>query len=238
MITVAAFWWRDPAVAHKARYTYTERDVLALKNSVARYLRQPHRFVCVTSEKLTSGQIEAIPLDMTTFVPGTRYAKLQLFKPDVAKDLGERILYLDLDTVPVNYLDPLVDRDEDLVLFRNPNFTEGGKRAFYNTSVMLIRAGSRPEFWTEFDPVRTPAKCAKVYGGSDQAWISIRASRDEAYWDHTHGVYGAGRLGDKNPDTATTLPENARLVLFPGNRHLSQSEVRKKHPWIDEHRVY
>lgn len=236
MISVVCFFWRDPAVAHKARYTYTEADVLALRNAVARYLKRPHRFVCVTDEKLTSGFLEAIPLDRRTFVPGTRYAKLMLFRPDIASVLGDRILYLDLDSVIVNDLDPLVDRDEDLVLWRNPNFGVP-RRARYNTSIFLLRSGSRPEFWRDFDPDKTPAEMAKNWGGTDQAWISHRAFAEEAHWTADDGVYGAGRLGDVAPGAGTVLPENARIVFFPGNRHLSQSEVRQKHPWIESYRV-
>lgn len=236
MITVASFWWKDQAVAHKARYTYSEADVLALKRSVARFLKQPHRFVCLTDEKLTSGEIEAIPLDHRTFVSGTRYVKLMLFRPDIASVLGEKILYLDLDSVIVNDLDPIVDRDEDLVLWRNPNFGVP-RRARYNTSIMLIRAGKRSEFWTDFDPNKTPAKMSETWGGTDQAWISHRASPEEAHWTSDDGVYGAGRLGDVAAGAGTVLPDNARIVFFPGNRHLSQLEVRQKHPWIGEYRV-
>lgn len=238
MISVTTFWWTDKTVAHKARYTYGIEDVLAVKRGFDRFLSLPHEFVCVTDKPERFAGVEgirAVPLDRTTWVDGTRYAKLMIFRPDIASVIGERIFYTDLDVVPVRSLDPVVGRDEDLVLFRNPNRTFSGRRSFYNTSVMLIRAGTRTEFWSKFDPKTTPTQMKKITSGTDQAWVSHLASQEEAYWDHSHGIIGAGRLGDKFPNTATVLPDDARLVLFPGNRHLSQKAVRDKHPWLNDY---
>lgn len=232
-LTVCCFWWYDPQAKCRDIYEYTSDHVRLLKRMVDHWLTVPHEFVCVTDRPDDLPDIRTVDLDRATWVPGTRYAKLMLFRRDAAEIIGERILYLDLDCVVTGSLNPLVRRDEDLVLWRNPNF--GAKRrARYNSSIILVRAGARPEFYEEFRPDYHPAKLREKWGGTDQAWISHRASPDEAYWDASHGVYGAGRLRDIVPGVGTELPENARIVFFPGSRIPTMPAIQEKHPWIKE----
>ena len=231
MLTVCCFLWHDPHHPKAKFYTYDESYVRDLKASTDKQLTIPHEFVCISDRAIPG--IKCIPLDYTTHIPGTRFAKLMLFRPD-GPLAGKRILYLDLDCIPTGNLDPLVDRDEDLVLWRNPNFGQPG-RAFYNTSILLHTVGTRPEFWIEFDRVRTWPMLRQKWGGTDQAWVSHRASRDEAHWTSEDGVYGAGRL--KKPDGAldgvgTELPDNARIVFFPGARTNKTPGIEQEHPWI------
>lgn len=233
MITVCCFLWSDPLAKNRHIYTYGFEHVRVLRAMVGRHLAQPHRFVCIT-DRSALDDIETVPLDGTHHLPGTRFVKLQLFKPDIGRLLGDRILYLDLDAVVTGPLDPLVDRGEDLVLWRNPNF--GGKRrARYNTSILLLRTGSRPEFWSRFDKRHVPGMLAQYVGGTDQAWISHIASPDEAHWTDADGVYGAGRLLDIVPGVGTDLPANARIVFTPGRREPSMESVQDQHPWMREH---
>jgi hypothetical protein len=191
--------------------------------------------VVVTDRREKLPDLRTVPLDKTTFLPGTRFAKLMMFRRDISTVIGERMLYLDLDCVVTGPLDPLVDRGEDLVLWRNPNF--GAKRrARYNTSIMLIKAGCRPQLYEKFDPAVHPAKLRKVWGGTDQAWVSVKCSPEEAHWTAEDGVYGAGRLKDIVPGVETELPKNARIVFFPGSREPSMQSVKDRHPWITRYR--
>ncbi|MFP4538471.1 MAG: hypothetical protein ACLFPA_09230 [Dichotomicrobium sp.] len=238
-LTVACCYWRDNQDRCQNAYQYSGEDVSLLRGQVARNLEREHEFVCITDRP---GDIEdgirTVPLDRRLHIPGGRYAKLQVFRPDAGETIGARILLLDLDTVIVGGLDPLVDRDEDLVLWRNPNFGLK-RRAYYNTSIMLVRAGTRTEFYTRFDPKRSHDEAARAtgWGGTDQRFVSWLAGRHEAHWTAADGIYGAGRLGDYCPGRATTvLPENARIVFFPGRRHPKMAKVRERHPWIKDHR--
>ena len=231
MLTVCSFWWTDPAVAAMARYRYGPDDVFVHRDMVARNMGAPHRYVCVTDNPKALPGIDTVPLEYATHVPGTRFAKLMLFRKGVG--IGDRVLYLDLDCVVTGALDPLVDRSDDLVLWRNPNFGVP-RRARFNTSIMLLRADSRPEIYSSFNPKRDPDDLARRWGGTDQAWISERACPDEAHWTADDGVYGAGRLNDVAPGVGTELPQNARIVFFPGNRQPKTETER--HPWIKEFR--
>lgn len=229
-LIVCCFLWFDPKSPKP--YQYDESYVHELKRRVEKNLSVPHEFVCISDRRIEG--VKTLELDWTTFIPATRFAKLSLFRPDGPLK-GRRVLYLDLDTVLVDSIDPIVDRKEDLVLWRNPNFGQKG-RAFYNTSIMLHTVGTRPEFWERFNmqAVRQMYQ-ATGWGGTDQAWISHLASRDEAHWTDADGVYGHGRLGDVAQGAGTKLPDNARIVFFPGGRTQRTPEVLAKSPWIKDY---
>jgi hypothetical protein len=119
-----------------------------------------------------------------------------------------------------------------LVLWRNPNF-DYPKRARYNTSMMLLTAGCRPELYEGFDPDRHPAEMKLRTSGTDQAWISHKASAREAHWDAKDGVLGAAR--GKGIGVEDELPEGARIVFFPGPRIPSMASCQERFPWIAQH---
>lgn len=238
-LTVACFYWRDNQDRCQNVYQYSSEDVTLLRNQVRRNLSRDHEFVCVTDRpKEIDPDIRTVPLDKRLHIPGGRYAKLQVFPQIAAETIGERVLTLDMDSVITRPIDHLVDRDEDLVLWRNPNWGLK-RRAYYNTSVMLVRPGARAEIYNRFDPRVSHDEAARMtgWGGTDQRFISWIAGREEAHWTAADGIYGAGRLGDYCPGMATTvLPENACIVTFPGRRHPKMPKVQEKHPWIVEYR--
>src|SRR5690606_12446364 len=95
------------------------------------------------------------------------YIRLKAFDPEFAKNIGERIFTLDLDTVITGDITPLVDRDEDLVLWR----CENHRKIKYQGGMHLMDAGARPHVWSEFKGERS-YETTKRLGlvGSDQAW--------------------------------------------------------------------
>lgn len=234
MITVCCYFWNDPS--RQRNYAFTHDHVRILRNMVDRQLSLPHRFVCLTDEKIDG--IETVPLDWRTHVPGTCGLKLQWWRGDFGSVVGgTRILGLDLDIALVGGIDPVVDRAEPTVLFRNPNYTEGGRRAFYQGSIQLFDAGSHPEVWTEIFEPGALQRVNRRFGGFEQAWLSEVLPWDLPHWTAEDGLYGAGRIGDRNPDSMvqTELPDNARIVVFPGNRLPDQPDVQAKHPWLEEY---
>jgi len=231
-LTVTTFFWSDPE--RRRDYSFNHEHIHILKRMVKRNLTIPHRFVCVTNEKIKG--IKTIPLNMEKHVPGTVFARLWMRSPDYP--IKGRILNLDLDVVIVDNIDSIVDRTEESVWWRNPNYKTGGaSRAFFQTSIQLFDSGSRPELWADFDPVETPKWINRRYGGAEQAWVSERLPWTEPYWDDKDGIYGAGRLFNGQPDAGvqSILPGNAKIVSFPGNRLPDQPDVMELHPWVKEH---
>lgn len=240
MLSVIAYFWIDPS--RKRSYQITPEDVRIWDRMVARNLTIPHRRICVTHRPDLIDFMETAPLDTTKHVPGTCLVKLMHWRKDIAPILGERIVCMDVDCVVTGNLDPLFDRPEPVVLWKNPNYAEGGRRGFYQGSMQLLTAGSRPFLFDDFDKhaLRT---LNRRFGGAEQCWISERLNTEypmpgwewtEPHWTEADGVYGAGRLfgGRMGEGVTTELPENARIVFTPGDRAPSQPEVQKAHPWI------
>jgi len=241
MITVVTLFWQDPTRDKIRSYKFNMNHVRILRNMVARNLTIPHEFVCVTNvqtamDELPKDNIRCVPLDPSKHVPGTVFQRLMLRHPNIGGILGRRIFMLDLDVVIVRNFDSIVDRPEDAVFWRNPNYTEGGRRAFYQSSIQLFDAGARSFLHTEFDPRITPSWVNRRFGAAEQAWFSERLSWDEAHWTSADGIYGAGRLGDTAAGVdGTNLPENAKIVSFPGNRLPDDDNMLAVHPWVADH---
>jgi len=244
MLSVVCYYWLDPA--RRRSYQLTPQDVRIWDRMVARHLTVPHRRLCVTHRPDLIDFMETVPLDTRKHVPGTCAVKLMTWRADIASVLGERILTMDVDCVITGPINHIVERDEDVVFWKNPNYEKDGRRGFYQGSMQLLTAGARPQLWEDFDPKTTPRWLNRRFGGFEQCWISERLNIsypepgwewNEAYWDENHGVYGAGRLfdGKMGEGVQTELPHNACIVFTPGDRAPSQPEVRAKHPWIVEH---
>ena len=243
-LTVACYFWIDPA--RNRSYQITPDDVRAWDRMIAKHLTLSHRRVCITHRPDLIDFMETVPLDCTKHVPGTCTVKLMTWRPDIGRILGERICVMDVDCVVTGNLDDLFDRHEDVVLWKNPNYEDGGRRGFYQGSMQLLTAGARPFLWSDFDPNVTPTWLNRRFGGAEQCWISERLNTSypeagwdwtEAHWTEADGVYGAGRLfnGQMGEGVQTELPENARIVFTPGDRSPSQPEVQQVHPWMREH---
>ncbi len=244
MLSVVCWYWNDPA--RMRGYEFTPEDVRIWDSMISRNLTIPHRRICVTHRPDLIDFMETVPLDESKHVPGTCTIKLMAWRKDIGKILGDRILSMDIDCVVTGNLDSLVDREEDVVLWKNPNYEEGGRRGFYQGSMQLLTAGARPFLYDDFDPNTTPQWLNRRFGGAEQCWISERLNTrypepgwdwDEPYWTEEDGVYGAGRLFGGNLDNGITtdLPDNAKIVFTPGDRVPSQPHVQEKHPWIKEH---
>lgn len=238
-ITFTSFYWQDPA--RRRSYTFNTQHPIILRNMLKRNCSIPHELVIITdsheaAETFSKENIRCVPQDMRTHVDGTCLRKLMIHRPDIGGLLGRRIVALDLDIVIVSNIDSLFDREEDAVFFRNPNFEPGNRRAFFQGSVQMITAGARSQLYTDFNSEITPSWINRRFGGAEQAYISEMLSWNEAYWDQSHGIYGAGRLFDSRPDGGVTseLPENAKLIVIPGDREPSQKHVQEIHPWIAE----
>lgn len=239
-LSVVTYLWSDPAVkAHKR--PYAAEDVRVLQRMVARNLTAPHAFVVVTDRPEAFADdtaIRAVPIDWDKHVPGTCYVRLMTFSPQAELLLGKRVLQIDLDSVVVGSLDPIVSRDEKLVLWRNPlrwrfadlDHENAARLAIYNASIVLHRAGSMTELWNDFDPAHPIAK-------DDQWWLAFRVGMNCGYWDGRDGIYRLAH--EKWPETGVgeALPKNARFITFPGDTAKPwQPDTIAKYPWIAGHR--
>lgn len=177
MLTVACVLVAGPVKGYSVDY------VVRLERMVRRYLARPFRFVC-----LTDGTRGALPSFIDTIqIPSSEkaipengrgyWAKLQVFNP--AHQFTGRMLYLDLDTLVVAPLDPIVDfpallaltADAFVVERAHLNTDRYGRRLVrrFNGSVMVWEAGTCAHLFTAW----TPQDAQEL--STDQDWIGEQA---------------------------------------------------------------
>ena len=152
------------------------------------------RFVCFTEDPVgLADGVEHRPLPAENLQGW--WNKVALFKPDLA-DIGERILFFDLDVVITGSIEPLLRCESDFAIMDN-DYVPG-----YNTSVMLLRTGARPDVWDNFSATE-----ADKFGG-DQDWVAINAPDGELWPDGWRVPY---RLR-----AAKAPPPDCKVVCFCG----------------------
>ncbi|MGE0724814.1 MAG: hypothetical protein AB7O45_10585 [Alphaproteobacteria bacterium] len=233
MLTVVCWKWRQPGY----RQVYTAEHVNVLGRMIERHLEIEHELVCVTDDPAgIDGHIRIVPLwaehgdvaNPSSPEGPSCYRRLRMFEPGAAAWLGERILSIDLDMVITGPLAPLVDRAEDFVAMGDT-----ARSTAYNGSLILLRAGSRPQVWEQFDAAASPAatRAARMVG-SDQAWISHVLGPGEATWSKADGVYS---FRNDLSRSRGPLPEGALVVNFHGHWKPWHGAVQADHRWVLDH---
>lgn len=229
MLTVVTFKWRGRP-GYRSKFTGAHVDTL--RRMVARNYPDPHRFACVTDDPsgITEPDVEIYELwndhAAVRNPSGSKnpscYRRLKLFAANAGEWLGERFVCLDLDCVIVGDMRPVWNRSDDFVIWRSTTSANP-----YNGSMFLLRPGTRPQVWREFDPILSPVETvqARLYG-SDQAWIAHILGPSEATWAGADGVYSF-----RNEVKRGGLPHNARIVFFHGNVDPWSPEAARL-PWV------
>ena len=154
----------------RGEYPYTPEYVTRLYAMVRRWIDRPFRAVCLTDQPWTVPDVETIPVSkLQGFAPWT---KLELFNP--TRNWTGRMLYLDLDSLIVAPLGPLLDTPGEFVITDDPP-SLAKKRTHdsfgrliirrFNSSVMAWDGGTQTDLYTHWKP-----EMAKVLSG-DQDYI-------------------------------------------------------------------
>ncbi len=184
----------------RAGEAFSPAYVTILHDMVRRNLAEGFegRFVCFTDRPHDlPSHIETEPLPAA--LPKW-WSKLALFKPGLFPD-GDRVLFLDLDTVITGRLDEIATYDGPFAILRDFYRPDG-----LQSAVMAWTAGEASEIWTSFDAAGRPMDDP----GGDQAWI-----------ERTH-LQSAVRLQDVFPDLFVSykltkgIPTKASVVVFHG----------------------
>lgn len=234
MLTFVCWRWQSPV---GYRSTFLPESVYALRAMLARHYTRAFRFVCVTNRPEELVGVETLPLwEEGLAIPSpfgrhnpSCYVRLKAFAPDAGKMFGERLVSIDLDTVIVDNIEGLLDRPEDFVIWGESDFA----KQWYNGSLWMLKTGTRPQVWTQFDPETSPLIATRAGArGSDQGWISYILGKHEATWGREDGVYSFRKhiFGENGG----VLPPNAKIINFHG--HVDPWSYRAQHlAWVREH---
>lgn len=129
---------------------FTMDDVIALYWSVRNHMKKPFKFYCLTNSN-ESFPLGIYPIELENNWPGW-WSKVELHRPDLPKG---RTLYLDLDTHIVNDLQPILDYEGDLVMFKTrvrSRAIMSGLVKRYQAATMLFDSGTpvMKEFYHNF----------------------------------------------------------------------------------------
>lgn len=150
--------------------------------------------------------IAAIPADPS--IPPSYWAKLQLFSEAMPWEVGDRIVYLDLDVCVTGRLEDLVERKG---IPRDHGWPT------YNSSVMVWDHGEHRGAWTLFSPevamsragLIVPPEClpAGVPNGGDQEWLT-----EIGGWDYLPDTW----VVSYRWQAKAWPPNGAKVVQFHG----------------------
>lgn len=150
---------------------YTPDYVVKLRNMVSRAL-PAHRFVCLTDQPESLPDVETIRI-ATPQGYYAWWAKMELFNPAHDALQQGRILYMDLDVLIVDKLQPIVDYAPGFAIVPDdaPNFVGRDNLKVvkrYNSSVMCWEGGMYNDLYVDWRPDVT----RRLWG--DQDWIGER----------------------------------------------------------------
>jgi len=220
MLTVACVWVKSE--------TYDSiKWVSRLYSMVQRNLFQPFRFVCITphgNDFKTVWCFDGADHFITTpprIIPPSNYLpwwyKLNLFDLGV---WGEQVLYLDLDTVVVGLLDPLVNYPSDFVM--SPSSGNPAKGHDYNSSVMMWKTTSSQ---VEYIRSKIPPDYKRYPG--DQQWLCSLPIQVDAYPHKWIRKYLPGK-GIQEPPEGTIVS-----LMIQGGKN--QALLDAGHTWIGKY---
>lgn len=197
---------------------YSGTYIAKLQHAVRKHLRQLHRFVVLNVYAGDEWLLDGCLARMRLFDPG--FHELYGIKR------GDRVVVLDLDLVVTGALDPLFDRDEELVILAGAN---AANPCPFNASVLMMRAGENADLWFDLnaDVIQT---IPKYEFADDQGWIHFKRP-SAATWQvgPSSGIYAFKKPGWPPGDD---LPADARIVCFPGHRDPAQFTHL---PWVRKH---
>jgi len=227
ILTVVCWKWHDS----KWQSRYSADHVNALASMVAKNLKRPHRFVCVTDDaRGIDLDIGIVPLWPDLAEMGHCYRRLKAFSKDSIGLLGNNILSIDLDSVVCGDLSSLIPGEDcDFKIAKDTQ-----PPTPYNGSMFFIRNASRSIVWDSFDPVNSPKAGQKLgYCACDQAWIAACLGTQEKVWNCDDGVLSYRNEVLRNH--GGKLPANAKIVFFHGAVKPWDKNILSKHDWIARH---
>lgn len=174
-----------------------ERYVRRLKAAVDEHITIPHRFICMTDQRMEG--IEWVPA-----AHGGWWEKLSIFRPGLFDD---RVMFLDLDTFILSNIDDVASYNGHFATLHDFWRPQG-----LGPAVMLFDPKWARFIWEEWAANGFP----KTMANGDQGWIESRhQGRMRKDVDILQEMF-PGTFHSYKTTCKEAVPEGARVVCFHG----------------------
>lgn len=211
MTTISCVWV-------KGNVTYPVEYVARLAGMVKRWMDRPYRFVCLTDRpKEVPKGVDAVAVPCPRPLFGW-WAKIELFSD--RHGFSGRVLYLDLDTLIMASLAPILEFPSSFALIPHSGGFNGRdgldvvKR--FNSSVMVWDAGVNARLFDDW----SPEVAHRLWG--DQDWYGEQMP--------DAGVMPAAWFPRISEIEYGPVPAAAKVVLAKSPKNI---EAAKRWPWVD-----
>lgn len=200
---------------------YTPEYVIRLAAMVKRRMDRPYRFVCLTDQPQAfkdKGGVGTLRVDPWRGLFAW-WAKIHLFAP--SSGLIGRVLYLDLDTLVVGPLAPILDFPAAFALIPHAGRFEGkGTRKVvkrFNSSVMVWDEGATTDIWERW----TPEVSERLWGDQDAIgeWRPDAATMPESWFPRLSSIRGG------------PIPPDAKVILAKSPKN---AEAARRWRWVSD----
>lgn len=197
---------------------YTPEYVFKLRSMLLRFLPEPHEFVCLTdqSHNLPGVKCHQIPTPSGHF---PWWAKIHLFNPKIFV-AEQRLLYLDIDVLPVKPLSDLLNCRSFTLIPHAGNWRGSGSMRtvpLFNSSCMVWTAEEGYHLYNAWSVDVTK----RLWG--DQDWIGERMPKA-----NTFPLAWFPRLSEVR---TPPFPEEAKVIL---TKKPKNHVAALKWPWFRE----
>ena len=227
-----------PTQVGDTKVDYGAEHVNIHYNMVKRNLNIPFKYYCITDKTSEWINDEIIQLDLWPWHRdlGGCFHRLFQYSYEFKEDyIDGRFVSMDLDMIITGDITPLFDRQEDFVYYRMKGPDGTGWRM--NCGMYMLVSGTRVPYYEAFNKDPKKAMQCRVGPGTDQGWMNFciqQAGQDEAHW--TQGVDG---IYDMRQDIIekglTELPDDCKILMWPGPRDPSQPQWKKKYNFIEKY---
>ena len=218
-----------------------------LYKMVKKNISIPHRFVCFTDngEGIVDGvEIRPIPPLNEEGIPDRMWKKLTVFNKELS-DLTGTALFLDLDIVIRQSLDPFFELDRDFRIIKDWDFPDD---IIGNSSVFRFEIGKYPEILDHFYKL---GKAVRKHFQNEQAFLSYEMMERNVlqYWPEAWVPSFKRCCLQKFPTNwfkEPVDPQEAKIVIFHGKPTPDQARKGyfgkcgfryiKATKWIDKYR--
>jgi len=218
MITVVCIYWQGPFKGDIERYPV--EWIAHLKRMVEKHLPLEHRFVCMSNVEVPC---ERIPLEHNW---EGWWSKIELFRPGL---FTGQVLYLDLDTVIVGSLEPLLKfGSHPFIGLRAFNPRKSSISSYMGSAILSWKTNGSFDFlYNEFNFQEHSDQFV-----GDQDYISAMLYNRKIKLSHwqvlVHGIYSYKRHIRKE---GHLLKDEPRIICFHGD---PRPHKLINDPWIQK----